>query len=75
MLTILEFLDSRGASPFAAWFDRLDAAAAAKVTTAVRRLELGNFSNVKGSEAASLSTASILGLGIVSISAKTVRPW
>jgi putative addiction module killer protein len=48
MLTILEFLDSSGASPFAAWFDSLDAAAAAKVTTAVRRLELGNFSNVKG---------------------------
>jgi len=26
----------------------VDAAAAAKVTTALRRLELGNFSNVKG---------------------------
>ena len=26
----------------------MDAAAAAKVTTALRRLELGNFSNVKG---------------------------
>lgn len=48
MLTIREFLDSTGASPFAAWFSKLDAAAAAKVTTAVRRLELGNFSNVKG---------------------------
>jgi putative addiction module killer protein len=48
MLTILEFLDDRGASPFAAWFGVLDAVAAAKVTTAVRRLELGNFSNVKG---------------------------
>ena len=35
-------------APFAAWFQRLDAAAAAKVTTALRRLELGNFSNVKG---------------------------
>jgi putative addiction module killer protein len=29
-------------------FHSLDAAAAAKVTTAVRRLELGNFSNVRG---------------------------
>ena len=48
MLTILEFLDERGASPFAKWFASLDATAAAKVTTAVRRLELGNFSNVKG---------------------------
>jgi putative addiction module killer protein len=32
----------------AKWFAELDAAAAAKVTTAVRRMELGNFSNVKG---------------------------
>ena len=48
MSTILELLDGKGASPFAAWFDSLDATAAAKVTTAVRRLELGNFSNVKG---------------------------
>jgi putative addiction module killer protein len=48
MLTILEFIERSGASPFGAWFDSLDAAAAAKVTTAVRRLELGNFSNVKG---------------------------
>jgi putative addiction module killer protein len=48
MLTILEFLERDGSSPFAKWFAGLDAAAAAKVTTAVRRLELGNFSNVKG---------------------------
>jgi putative addiction module killer protein len=48
MLSILEFLDVRGASPFAAWFGGLDAVPAAKVTTAVRRLALGNFSNVKG---------------------------
>lgn len=48
MLTVLEFLDEHGASPFAKWFAGLDAAAAGKVTTAVRRLELGNFSNVKG---------------------------
>ncbi len=47
-LSILEYLDPAGSSPFAAWFQSLDAAAAAKVTTALRRLELGNFSNVKG---------------------------
>lgn len=29
------------------WFQALEGVAAAKVTTAVRRLELGNFSNVK----------------------------
>src|SRR5690349_23382477 len=48
MLPILEYLDRAGSSPFAGWFESLDAAAAAKVTTALRRLELGNFSNVKG---------------------------
>jgi putative addiction module killer protein len=47
-LSVLEYLDRAGSSPFAAWFQSLDAAAAAKVTTALRRLELGNFSNVKG---------------------------
>ena len=46
--SVLEYLDRTGSSPFAAWFQRLDAAAAARVTTALRRLELGNFSNVKG---------------------------
>jgi len=48
VLTVLEYLDRAGSSPFAGWFRRLDAAAAARVTTALRRLELGNVSNVKG---------------------------
>ena len=47
-MTVLEYLDRAGSSPFAAWFRSLGATAAAKVTTALRRLELGNFSNVKG---------------------------
>src|SRR5258706_14064403 len=47
-LSILEYLDRAGSSPFAAWFRSVDAAAAAKVTMALRRMELGNFSNVKG---------------------------
>jgi putative addiction module killer protein len=47
-LSVLEYLDHAGSSPFAAWFQTLDAAAAAKVTTAIHRLELGNFSNAKG---------------------------
>jgi putative addiction module killer protein len=47
-LTVLEYLDRARSSPFAAWFGSLDATAAAKVTTALRRLELGNVSNVKG---------------------------
>ena len=48
MLSVLEFVAGDGSSPFAKWFAGLDAAAAAKVTTAVSRMELGNISNVKG---------------------------
>ena len=47
-MSVLEYLDPAESSPFTGWFQTLDAAAAAKVTTATRRLELGNFSNVKG---------------------------
>ena len=47
MVTALEYLDREGSSPFAKWFGALDATAA-KATMAVRRMELGNFSNVKG---------------------------
>ena len=45
---VLEYLDSAGRSPFRLWFNRLDAAAAAKITIAVARLGVGNLSNVKG---------------------------
>ena len=45
--TILEYLDSDGESPFAAWFEDIDATAAAKVTIAITRLALGNTSSVK----------------------------
>ena len=37
-----------GACPFIEWFDQLEAKAAAKVTTALARLEQGNTSRVKG---------------------------
>src|SRR4030095_4999514 len=43
-----EYLDAQGRSPYAAWFDSLDASVAAKVAAALYRLEMGNFSNVKG---------------------------
>ena len=48
MIEVLEYLDSVGRSPFASWFDSLDAPAAAKVNTAVTQLRGGNWSNVKG---------------------------
>jgi putative addiction module killer protein len=44
---ILEYVDPTGRSPFADWFDTLDAQAAAKVTIALARIEQGNLSNVK----------------------------
>lgn len=43
-----QYLDLLGRSPFAEWFDSLNSVAAAKVTTALVRLEQGNFSNAKG---------------------------
>ena len=48
MLLVREYVDARGRSPFAEWFDDLDARAAAKVTVALARIEMGNLSNVKG---------------------------
>jgi len=46
-VTVRECLDPAGRSPYARWFHGLNAPAAAKVATALYRLELGNFSNVK----------------------------
>ncbi len=47
-IKVVEYLDARGQSPFARWFDDLNAEAAARVTTALYRMGQGNFSNVKG---------------------------
>jgi putative addiction module killer protein len=48
MIDVREYVDRRGRSPYATWFDSLNADAAAKVATAVTRISLGNFSNVEG---------------------------
>jgi putative addiction module killer protein len=48
MITIREYLDPYDRSPFADWFERLNPAAAAKVTTALIRIKQGNLSSVKG---------------------------
>lgn len=44
---IEEYVRADGTIPFRTWFEHLDHHAAAKVTTAVARLSLGNASNVK----------------------------
>ena len=46
-MRIKEYLGRDGKCPFDSWFLRLDARAAAKVTTALARLSGGNTSNVK----------------------------
>ena len=48
MITIREYIDPKGNSSYAKWFYRLNAPAAAKVTTALVRIEQGNFSTTRG---------------------------
>jgi len=47
-MRITEYLDASRKSPFAGWFDDLDAQAAVKITVALTRMSQGNLSNVKG---------------------------
>lgn len=47
VLKIVEYLDETNHSPFARWFDGLDAQSAAKVSVALMRMESGNLSNAK----------------------------
>jgi putative addiction module killer protein len=46
-MMIKEYIEKNGQSSFGRWFDDLDNVAAAKVTTALYRLEQGNHSSVK----------------------------
>ena len=46
-IRVEEYLREDGSNPYKAWFDSLDPRAAAKVTTAKLRPELGNTSSVK----------------------------
>ena len=48
VVRVLEYLDAQGRSPYAKWFDGLNAPAAAKVSVALYRIAEGNFSSVKG---------------------------
>lgn len=48
LIELREYLDTKGRSLFGQWFDRLDVAAAARVTTSLTRLRHGNWSSVKG---------------------------
>ncbi len=48
MIEIREFVDAGGGSSFGRWVGRLDRRAAARVATALYRMEMGNLSNAKG---------------------------
>ncbi len=48
MIDIREYVRLDGRNLFGDWFNRLNSEAARRVTTALYRLGLGNFSNVKG---------------------------
>jgi putative addiction module killer protein len=48
VIKVEEYLDERGRSPYAKWFNGLPAQAAAKVTTVKTRMGQGNLSNVSG---------------------------
>jgi len=46
-MRILEYLTDESKSPFAHWFNRLNAPAALRVRRAIAQLELGNSANTK----------------------------
>jgi putative addiction module killer protein len=47
MIEIVQYETEAGDCPFFVWFEDLDARAAAKVRTAIARIETGNFGDVK----------------------------
>ena len=48
MIELRGYIDEKGNKRFAQWLEGLNAASAAKVTIALTRMELGNFSKVEG---------------------------
>ena len=74
-MRIVEYVTEEGKSPFESWFLKLNARAAAKVTTALARLENGNTSNVKALVPESMNTRSISDLATESTLGMTARPW
>jgi putative addiction module killer protein len=48
VITVRQYVDLQGASPFERWLNSLDDLAAARVLTTVTRIGQGNFSSVKG---------------------------
>ncbi|MCI0428876.1 MAG: hypothetical protein L0Z46_12765 [Nitrospiraceae bacterium] len=69
---VLEYLDPQARSPFAAWFEGLNAVASAQVAAALYQLAVGNWLNVKGVGPACSNGRLMLDQDIGFISARTV---
>lgn len=48
MVDIREYVEANGTSPYAVWFETLNAPAAAKIAVTIARMAQGNLSDVKG---------------------------
>jgi putative component of toxin-antitoxin plasmid stabilization module len=75
VLELRYYLTGDGQSPFETWFSGLDAAAAAKVSVALARLEQGNLSNAKGVGEGVPNTRSIGAPATGRISGAMARCW
>ena len=73
-MKIVEYLTDDGSSPFQKWFDALESRAAAKVTSGLIRLGMGNTSNAK-SVGGGVHEYKIMDPATVSISEWTEVNW
>jgi len=48
VIEVVAYVDASGNTPFAKWFGGLDRLTAAKITTAISRIQDGNLSRLKG---------------------------
>jgi putative component of toxin-antitoxin plasmid stabilization module len=72
VIDVREYLAADVSSPYAKWFNVLNAPAAAKVAIAITRMAQGNLSNTKSVGGGIQDIASTSALGIESIWAVTV---
>ncbi len=71
MIGVSEYLDEKGNSPYAKWFDRINVAAAVKVAAAIHRMVQGTTLMLKVLVPASMNTGLISAPAIGFTLAKT----
>jgi putative addiction module killer protein len=64
MLEVVVYQDARGIQPFTNWHDELEAHAATRIDTAIRRIAEGNLSDSKGVGAGVMERRLHLGAGL-----------